>query len=117
MKSKWIKNKDFNFGKHYHFECYILMEGEVRKATFMNGTFSFQLGFCGKGVPTHIMMIKKPKSPILIEKENNASKMMDDAELKRLIWEDWESEIKENDPRESVFKFMKLMRETLINKK
>ena len=43
--------------------------------------------------------------------------MMDDAELKRLIWEEWESEIKENDPRESVFKFMKLMRETLINKK
>jgi len=35
----------------------------------------------------------------------------DDEELKRLIWEEWEGEIKEEDPRQMVFKYMKLMRE------
>ena len=33
-----------------------------------------------------------------------------DEELKRLIWEEWESEIKEEDPRQMVFKYMKAMR-------
>jgi hypothetical protein len=39
--------------------------------------------------------------------------LMGDAELKRLIWEEWKSEIKESDPREAVFKYMKLMRDTI----
>lgn len=44
------------------------------------------------------------------------SPFSDDNELKRLIWEEWEGEIKEEDPREVVFKYMVLMRESLIGK-
>jgi len=45
------------------------------------------------------------------------SQLLDDVELKRLIWEEWESEIKEEDPRQMVFKYMKLMRDEILNKK
>lgn len=38
------------------------------------------------------------------------SPLFDDVELKRLIWEEWESEIKGEDPRVMVFKYMKMMR-------
>jgi len=38
------------------------------------------------------------------------SLLLDDDELKRLIWEEWEDEIKSEDPRQMVFKYMKLMR-------
>ncbi len=48
-----------------------------------------------------------------IEKE--AYPLMDDEELKRLIWEEWEGEIKEEDPRKMVFKYMKMMRDLFIN--
>lgn len=41
--------------------------------------------------------------------------MKNDKELKRLIWEEWESEIKESDPRQMVFKYMKLMRESILS--
>lgn len=37
-----------------------------------------------------------------------------DDELRTLIWEDWESEIKESDPREMVFKYMKMIRDNKI---
>ena len=43
----------------------------------------------------------------LLEVLKDSSESLFDAELKRLIWEEWESEIKENDPREMVFKYMK----------
>jgi hypothetical protein len=42
------------------------------------------------------------------------SSLLDDRKLKQLIWEDWESEIKEEDPRQMVFKYMKLMRNELV---
>ena len=42
------------------------------------------------------------------------SLLLDDKKLKQLIWEDWESEIKEEDPRQMVFKYMKLMRNEFI---
>lgn len=42
------------------------------------------------------------------------SLLLDDKKLKQLIWEDWESEIKEEDPRQMVFKYMKLMRNQFI---
>ena len=45
---------------------------------------------------------------MLIMKDNF---LKDDESLKHLIWEEWESEIKENDPREMLFKYMKLMRD------
>jgi len=45
------------------------------------------------------------------------SQLLDDGELKRLVWEEWESEIKEEDPRQMVFKYMKLMREELLKEK
>jgi len=41
---------------------------------------------------------------------------LEDSELKKLIWEEWESEIKEGDPREMVFKYMKMMRDGFIAK-
>lgn len=42
------------------------------------------------------------------------SLLLDDKKLKQLIWEDWEGEIKEEDPRQMVFKYMKLMRNEFI---
>lgn len=42
------------------------------------------------------------------------SLLLDDSELKRLIWEEWEGEIKEEDPRQMVFKYMKMMRNEFI---
>lgn len=42
------------------------------------------------------------------------SHLLNDDELKRLIWEEWESEIKEEDPRQMILKYMKLMRQELI---
>jgi hypothetical protein len=42
------------------------------------------------------------------------NQLLDDKELRRLIWEDWEGEIKEEDPRQMVFKYMKLMRDELL---
>ena len=44
------------------------------------------------------------------------SPLLDDKQLKRLIWEDWEGEIKEEDPRQMVLKYMKIMRNELIKK-
>jgi len=46
----------------------------------------------------------------------SGSLLLDDSQLKRLIWEDWEAEIKEEDPRQMVFKYMKLMRSEFIKK-
>lgn len=40
----------------------------------------------------------------------------DDSELKRLIWEEWEGEIKEEDPRQMVFKYMKWIRDNYCAK-
>jgi len=48
------------------------------------------------------------------EVEIPQSPLLNDDELKRLIWEEWESEIKEEDPRQMVFKYMKLMRSQFI---
>lgn len=42
------------------------------------------------------------------------SLLLNDKKLKQLIWEDWEGEIKEEDPRQMVFKYMKLMRSQFI---
>lgn len=47
--------------------------------------------------------VKTPENPLF-----------DDDELKRLIWEEWESEIKSEDPRQMVLKYMKLMRSQFI---
>ena len=44
----------------------------------------------------------------------SSSLLLDDSELKRLIWEEWEGEIKEEDPRQMVFKYMKLMRSEFV---
>lgn len=44
-----------------------------------------------------------------------SSPLLDDFKLKRLIWEEWEDEIKEEDPREMVFKYMKMMKDAFIN--
>lgn len=42
--------------------------------------------------------------------------LLDDSKLKQLIWEDWEGEIKNEDPRQMVFKYMKLMRSAFVKK-
>lgn len=42
------------------------------------------------------------------------SLLLDDNKLKQLIWEEWEGEIKEEDPRQMVLKYMKLMRSEFI---
>ena len=44
----------------------------------------------------------------------SGSLLLDDSKLKQLIWEDWEGEIKEEDPRQMVFKYMKMMRSEFI---
>lgn len=44
----------------------------------------------------------------------SGSLLLDDSKLKQLIWEDWEGEIKEEDPRQMVFKYMKMMRSELV---
>jgi hypothetical protein len=44
----------------------------------------------------------------------SGSLLLDDSELKRLIWEEWEGEIKEEDPRQMVLKYMKLMRSEFV---
>lgn len=44
----------------------------------------------------------------------SGSLLLDDSELKRLIWEEWEGEIKEEDPRQMVLKYMKFMRSEFI---
>lgn len=44
----------------------------------------------------------------------SGSLLLDDSELKRLIWEEWEGEIKEEDPREMVLKYMKMMRSEFV---
>jgi hypothetical protein len=44
----------------------------------------------------------------------SGSLLLDDIELKRLIWEEWEGEIKEEDPRQMVLKYMKLMRSEFV---
>ena len=62
----------------------------------------------------------RTKNNIVVNKElydREFSPLLDDGELKKLIWEDWEGEIKEEDPREMVFKYMKKMREVFTNKK
>ena len=50
----------------------------------------------------------------LIQHYESYNPLFNDNELKRLIWEEWESEIKEEDPRQMVFKYMKLMRDQFI---
>jgi hypothetical protein len=44
----------------------------------------------------------------------SGSLLLDDSKLKQLIWEDWEGEIKEEDPRQMVFKYMKMMRSEFV---
>jgi len=44
----------------------------------------------------------------------SGSLLLDDSELKRLIWEEWEGEIKEEDPRQMVLKYMKMMRDEFV---
>jgi len=44
----------------------------------------------------------------------SGSLLLNDSELKRLIWEEWECEIKEEDPRQMVLKYMKLMRSEFV---
>jgi len=44
----------------------------------------------------------------------SGSLLLDDSELKRLIWEEWECEIKEEDPRQMVLKYMKMMRSEFV---
>lgn len=53
---------------------------------------------------------------LLLLKNNNTvdPNLLDDDELKRLIYEDWEDEIKNEDPRKMVFKYMKLMRDKFL---
>lgn len=54
---------------------------------------------------------------IIKEYDVSDSLLLDDTKLKQLIWEDWESEIKEEDPRQMVLKYMKLMRDEFIKNK
>ena len=63
MLCKWIKTEDFDFQKETEFDCYIFMDGQVKKAKFSNTTFSFNFGWCGRRVPTHVMKIPAPKPP------------------------------------------------------
>ena len=44
----------------------------------------------------------------------SGSLLLDDSELKRLILEEWEGEIKEEDPRQMVLKYMKMMRSEFV---
>lgn len=44
----------------------------------------------------------------------SGSLLLDDGKLKQLIWEEWEGEIKEEDPRQMVFKYMKMMRSEFV---
>ena len=44
----------------------------------------------------------------------SGSLLLNDSELKRLIWEEWEGEIKEEDPRQMVLKYMRLMRSEFV---
>ena len=50
----------------------------------------------------------------IIQDDVSNSLLLDDSELKRLIWEEWEGEIKEEDPRQMVLKYMKMMRSEFI---
>mgnify|MGYP003409121392 len=50
----------------------------------------------------------------IIQYDVSNSLLLDDSELKRLIWEEWEGEIKEEDPRQMVLKYMKMMRSEFI---
>lgn len=63
MVCKWIKTEEFNFDKETEFECFIFMEGRVLKVKYFINTFSFNYGFCGRKVPTHVMKISTPKEP------------------------------------------------------
>lgn len=47
-------------------------------------------------------------------KDVSNSLLLDDKHLKQLIWEEWEGEIKEEDPRQMVYKYMRLMRDEFI---
>jgi hypothetical protein len=63
MLCKWVKTEDFDFQKETEFDCYIFWDGQVIKARFLKSTFSFNFGFCGRRVPTHVMKIPAPKPP------------------------------------------------------
>jgi hypothetical protein len=63
MLCKWIKTEDFDFKKETEFDCYICWDGKVMKARFLKSTFSFNFGFCGTMVPSHVMKIPAPKPP------------------------------------------------------
>jgi len=63
MLCKWVKVQEFDFKKETEFDCYILMDGQVKKARFLKKTFSYNYGFCGIGVPTHVMKVTEPKPP------------------------------------------------------
>jgi hypothetical protein len=63
MLCKWVKTEDFDFKKETEFDCYIFMDGQVRKATFHKTTFSFNFGWCGTRVTSHVMKIPAPKPP------------------------------------------------------
>lgn len=70
------------------------------------------------GTPVGVGFLYKCGYEKVKENEHNvnSSLLLDDTKLKQLIWEDWENEIKEGDPREMVFKYMKLMRKEIIKK-
>lgn len=63
MKCKWVKVEDFNFDKETEFKCYIFWDGKVMEAKYIYKRFSFAHGFCGIGVPSHVMKIDIPKQP------------------------------------------------------
>lgn len=65
MICKWIKTDDFDFNKNLEFDCYIFMDNEIKKAKYFKNTFSFNYGFCGRKVPSHIMKIPIPKPPTI----------------------------------------------------
>ncbi len=63
MNCRWIEIDKFDFEKETDFDCYIFMDNKVKKAKFLKNTFSFNYGFCGRKVPTHVMKIPIPKEP------------------------------------------------------
>jgi hypothetical protein len=78
-------------------------DGVDRLASILKSQFEIVVNQLDGGDGFEEYEVEIPQSPLL-----------NDDELKRLIWEEWESEIKEEDPRQMVFKYMKLMRSQFI---
>ncbi len=78
-------------------KVYVLTESELKEIR----DTAYNLGCTG------IMPIDLPKLPEPIE-------IPSDDYLQFLVWEEIESEIKENDPRDSVYKYMKYLRDLIF---